>query len=171
VVASANQNEAFDCDIDFGRFLIVEDVYFAFVVVRNMMVVTVLCFAKRPQRVRDISNIVFLTMDIGMIPILSVYGTKSLFAETGTFCRDNGNPTTFKWWVISVCCLIYGWVYSVLLCIGLTSLPLIIIFWCFYRMQMTEISNQMRLEKLPIAGEILKTLSRTRFKNTKQMID
>lgn len=44
-----------------------------------------------------------------------------------------------RWWILSTCCLIYGWVYSALLCIGLAGVPLILVFWCFYKMQMSEI--------------------------------
>ncbi len=99
-----------------------------------MGVVVCLCFIKRPQRVRDLSNILFIVVDLFIVVISTIYGTKALFWTTGINCRDNGDPITFKWWVISVLCLVYGWVYSVLLCIGLTSLPLIIVFWCFYKM-------------------------------------
>lgn len=117
-----------------GRYLVLQDVYFAFVACRHMGVVVCLCFVKRPQRVRDLSNILFIVIDLFIVVIATVYGTKALFWTSGINCRDNGNPDTFKWWVISVLCLVYGWVYSVLLCIGLTSLPLIIVFWCFYKM-------------------------------------
>lgn len=146
--------------MDMGRYLVLQDVYFALVTTRHMFVVVLLCFAKKPQRVRDLSSIFFIVIDLFMVTVMTVYGTKSLFSPTGLACRDTGSPDNFKWWVISVCCLIYGWAYSVLLCIGLTSLPLIIVFWCFYRMQMTEIANENRLESMPIAGEIIRSLKR-----------
>lgn len=132
-----------------------------------MGVVVLLCFAKRPQRVRDVSSIFFIVIDLFMVTIFTVYGTKGLFSPEGLSCRDNGDPNTFRWWVISVCCLVYGWAYSVLLCIGFTSLPLIIVFWCFYRMQMSEIANENRgLERLPLAGDLIRSLNRQRFKNS-----
>lgn len=146
-----------------GRYLIVKVVYFAIVSFRHMAVVVLLCFAKKPQRVRDISSILFIVFDLCTVTILTVYGTKSLFSPEGLACRDSGGANNFRWWVISVCCLVYGWAYSVLLCIGLTSLPLILVFWCFYRMQMTEIANESRLENVPIAGEIIRSLKRQNF--------
>lgn len=120
-------------------------VYFGAVAMRHFGVVVLLCFASRPQRVRDLSNILFIVIDIVVVTMATVYGTKALFEDHGLACRDNGDPNTFNWWVISCCLLIYGWIYSFLLCIGLTSLPLIIVFWCFYRMQMSEIENESRL--------------------------
>jgi hypothetical protein len=128
-----------------GRYLILQTVYFAFVSARNLCVVSVACLAKRPQRVRDLSNILFIVLDLFLVILPTVYGTLALFQPYGLYCRDNGNPETFRWWVISVLCLVYGWVYSVLLCIGFTSLPLIVVFWCFYKMQMSEIANEGRL--------------------------
>lgn len=136
-----------------------------------MGVVVLLCFAKKPQRVRDLSSIFFIGIDLFVVVIMTIYGTKSLFSGPGVLCRDNGDPDTFKWWVISVCCLVYGWAYSVLLCIGFTSLPLIIVFWCFYRMQMQEIVNETRLERIPLAGEIIRSLKRQRYKNSNKKTD
>lgn len=149
-----------------GRYLMLQDVYFAFLTTRHLGVAVLLCFAKRPQKVRDLSSILFIVIDLFLVVVMTVYGTKALFDQNGLTCRDNGDPNTFRWWIISVCCLIYGWIYSVLLCIGFTSLPLIILFWCFYRMQMNEIANETRLERMPIAGEIIRTLKRQRFKNS-----
>lgn len=122
--------------------------------------VVLICCSKRPQKFRDLSNICFIMIDLFLVVILTVYGTNALFGESGLECRDNGDPNTFKWWVISVCCLVYGWVYSLLLLVGLTSLPLIIVFWCFYRMQMSEIENESRLQHIPVAGEIIRSLKR-----------
>jgi type II secretory pathway component PulF len=98
-----------------------------------------------------------------LVVLVTGYGTKALFEDSGIECRDNNDPNTFKWWVISVITLVYGWGYSLLLLIGLTSLPLIIIFWCFYRMQMSEIENESRLQNIPVAGEIIRTLNRQKY--------
>ena len=143
-----------------GRYLMIQAVYFGVIASRHFGVVVMLCFSARPQRVRDLSNILFIIADIAAVPLMSVYGTKALFMEQGVYCRDNGNPNTFNWWVISCCLLCYGWIYSFLLCIGLTSLPLIIVFWCFYKMQMSEIQNESRLQNMPFASEIMRSLKR-----------
>jgi hypothetical protein len=100
--------------------------------------VVLLCYAKNPHQVRDWSNILFLVVDVIFVTFLTVYGTRALFSPVGLYCRDNNDPNTFKWWVVSLCCLVINWMYDLLLLVGLTSLPLIIIFWCIYRMQMRQ---------------------------------
>ena len=116
-----------------GQYLVFASVYFGIAAARNMFVAAALCFSKRPQRIHDISVVFSILFDAAIVTIMTVYGTKSLFSPEGIICRDNGDPNTFKWWVIGCCCLVYGWAYGVLLCVGLTSLPLVIIFWCYYR--------------------------------------
>jgi hypothetical protein len=171
VVIEKTQEAAFACDPDMGQYLILQAVYFGFVAARNFAIVVLICYAKRPQRVRDLSNIAAIVVDLFIVVCATIYGSFSLFSPNSLFCRDNGNPDTFCWWIISMLCLVFGWIYTVLLCIGLTSLPLIIIFWCFYRMQMTEIANESRLQNIPIAGEIIRSLSRQRYQNTNQQTD
>lgn len=117
-----------------GRYLIIQSVYFGFLSARNMFVCALLCFAKQPYYIRDYSSVLFICFDFFSVIIMTIYGTKALFSTSGVNCRDNNGPDTFKWWVISMCFLIYDWGYGILLCIGFTSLPLIIVFWCFYRM-------------------------------------
>lgn len=128
-----------DCDKVFGRFLIIQESYYGFLAFRHFCVLVLLFLTKNPYRVRDWSNLLFLIMDVVVVTFLTVYGTRALFSPIGLWCRDNNDPNTFKWWIVSMCCLIFNWLYDLLLLIGLTSLPLIVIFWCFYRMQMSEI--------------------------------
>jgi hypothetical protein len=127
-----------------GRYLEIQFVFFGFMSLRNLAVCILICCCcvKKPQRVRDISNIFFILLDFVVVLLMSVYGTKALYSQSGVECRDNGDPNTFKWWVISMCCLAYGWIYSFLLIIGMTSLPLFFVFHCFYRRQMAELANQ-----------------------------
>lgn len=122
--------------------------------------IVLLCFVKKSQRVSDGSYIVFLVCDTAIVILLTVYGTNAVFLGQGIACRDNGQPENFRWWVVSLICLLYGMAYSFLLCIGLTSLPFIILFWCFYRMQMNEIVNESRLANLPFAAEVIRSLKR-----------
>jgi hypothetical protein len=134
------------CDIDLANYLIIQGFYMSIISARNLSVLVTLCLTKKkPQRVKDISNIIFVCIDLLIIPIATVYGTKTLFNKPGLACRDNGDPNTFNWWVISLLFLIFGWVYSIFLALILTSVPLLIFFWCFYQMQLSEIANESRI--------------------------
>jgi len=163
-VINKMQAAVFACDTDLGRFLFLFEVYFGFCATRNLVVIVLLCFCKKTHTVRDGSYITFLIADTVLIILLTFYGTKAVFLGPGLHCRDNGQSATFRWWVISCICLIYGMAYTCLLCIGLTSLPCIILFWCFYRMQMNELINESRLSHLPFAREVIRQLKRQEFR-------
>ena len=97
----------------------------------------------KPQRLRDLANVVFITIDIFLFTSITVYGTKIMFSDNTKACREGDvGADLLMMWIFSFCCLIYGWIYCMLLCCGLTALPLILIFWCVYRMQMNEISRE-----------------------------
>lgn len=128
-----------DCDLNFGRFLLIQNSFYGFLAFRHFCVILLLFLTKNPFRVRDCANLVFLIIDAVFVTFLTVYGTRALFSPIGLWCRDNINSYTFRWWILSVCCLVFNWVYDLLLLIGLTSLPLIMIFWCFYQKQMSAI--------------------------------
>ena len=96
----------------------------------------------------------YIGFDLFIVVVLTVFGGMCLFTEVTMNCKSS-NPLLLEWWIISMCMFVYGVVYSLLLCIGLTSLPFILIFWCFYSMQMRDIRNQTRIANIPIAGNIL----------------
>ena len=79
----------------------------------------------------DVTNLIYIVIDVFLVVTLTVYGTQALFDPQAMDCRLN-SPTLMQWWVICVCCLLFGWVYSGLLCLGLASMPLILVFWCVY---------------------------------------
>ena len=79
----------------------------------------------------DVSNLLYVGLDVFLVVILTVYGTQALFDEQAMDCRNHSNAL-MQWWVVSVCCLLFGWIYSGLLCLGLASMPLVLVFWCFY---------------------------------------
>lgn len=107
--------------------------YFAFVSIRHTGVCIAVACARRPQKVMDMSNLINIGMDVFLVVLLTVFGTQVLFGEDAKQCSYQ-SESLMKWWILSTCCLIYGWVYSALLCIGLAGLPLILVFWCFYKM-------------------------------------
>ena len=87
------------------------------------------------------ANVVFIAIDIFLFTAITFFGSKIMFSEETKACRDNGTDILMMW-ILGFCCLLYGWVYCLLLACGLTTLPLILIFWCVYRMQMNEIARE-----------------------------
>jgi hypothetical protein len=113
--------------------------YFLFVGIRHILLCMMLPCVKRPQRLVDVSNIVYVVVDLFFVVVLSIWGAMCIFSEEAITCKDSTTIDLMNWWILSMVCLIYGMIYSLLLCIGLASVPLILIFWCYYHMQVRNI--------------------------------
>lgn len=142
IVIRSLQKVVFACDQDLGKYLIFNCIYFSFLSARNFGVAVLLCRSNKPQVIRDWSSVIFLLTDAVLVSLMTLYGLKNLFEPEGLICRDNGEPETFQWWVISCVCLVIGLIYSALLCVGFASVPLIVIFWCYFKLQMEELENE-----------------------------
>ena len=68
------------------------------------------------------------------------------FDEESDGCRASDDNWVILMYILSICCLLYGWIYVILLCCGLTSLPLIAIFWCCYRNQLNNMRGEMGVQ-------------------------
>lgn len=64
------------------------------------------------------------------------------------------------WWVFSLFSLVFGWIYSGALCIVLTSAPIVCMFWCYYRMQMSDINRDTNMGNVPFARGIIERLAK-----------
>ena len=165
-----DREAAFACSQNMQRYLVYSLYYFLIVSIRHLLPVLLLPCTTKPQRLMDICNILYLAVDVFVVVLLTVYGTQALFNEVAMECRYESTEL-MRWWVVSVCTLLFGWVYTTLLCIGLASLPLICLFWCFYKMQISEIQNEQRLQRIPFASNVLKAFSRKRFGKSHQLVD
>lgn len=132
------REEAISCYYPMAEYLTISLYYFMFVSLRHLLICLLVPCSRKPQRLMDVSNLVYIGLDVFLVTILTVYGTQALFDQSAIDCRYQSNAL-MQWWVICVCCLLFGWIYSALLCLGLASMPLILVFWCFYQMQMSEI--------------------------------
>jgi len=61
-----------------------------------------------------------------------VWGSTCIFSDEAIKCKDSAVTDLMNWWILSMVCLIYGMIYSFLLCVGLATLPLILICLCYY---------------------------------------
>ena len=105
---------------------------------RNFAVATAVCWVKKPEKIRDLSSLLFRLADLLTVALLLIYGEKAVFSQEVVACRDNGNPDTFKWWVVSVSCFAYDAVLLVYIVISLVSMPLTLLFWCFQRISQEQ---------------------------------
>ena len=137
------RDKAVECHSDIERYMTYCMYYFAFSSFRQVVVVLLIPFSKKPTQVRDRSNFVFITMDFILYSSLTIWGTRILIKNKAIQCSESNDTIQVFMWVFSLACLLYGWVYVILLCCGLTSMPLIFIFWCVYRMQMRQMEAEL----------------------------
>lgn len=128
-----DREEVKECSRELVYFLDYFIAYLFFVTTRHMVILFLLFCVKRPQRLRDFAFIVYIVLDIFFVMILTTYGTTIIFSDEALNCRQ-GSDYQLRWFVMSMFCLIFGWIYSVFLCIMLASAPIIVAFWCFYKM-------------------------------------
>ena len=69
---------------------------------------------------------------------LTIWGTKVQTSDNVYVCRQTSDKWELLMYILSLACLLYGWIYVILLCCAFSSLPLIIIFWCCYRRHMGD---------------------------------
>ena len=81
----------------------------------------------------------YVVVDLFYVVVLTVWGGICIFSDEAITCKDSAIIDLMNWWILSMVCLLYGLIYSLLLCIGLTSLPFILIFWCYYHMQVRNV--------------------------------
>jgi len=105
--------------------------YFIHASIRHFLICLLTPFVKRPQRLMDVSNFIYIAEDVLVVVALTVFGSQAIFDDKTMECRETSQAMLY-FWVICVCVLVFGWVYSSLLCFGLASIPLILVFWCFY---------------------------------------
>ena len=91
----------------------------------------------------DFANLLFIGFDSLFVSSLTIWGTMVQFDESADGCRGSDDNWVLLMYIFSICCLLYGWIYVILLLCGLTSLPLIAIFWCFYRKQLNGMKSEM----------------------------
>ena len=140
ILVKRGEGDAKGCSHEVHKYLTYCALYFGFAALRQFVVCLLIPCTSKPQRLRDLANIVFIAIDIFLFTSITIYGTKIMFSDATKSCREGDvGADLLMMWIFSFCCLIYGWIYCLLLCCGLTTLPLIMIFWCVYRMQMNEI--------------------------------
>ena len=88
----------------------------------------------------------FIGFDAIFVSSLTIWGTMIQFEDGAEGCRSSENNWVLLMYIFSICCLLYGWVYVILLLCGLTSLPLLGIFWCFYRKQLANMRGEMGVD-------------------------
>jgi len=82
---------------------------------------------------------VYVVVDLFYVVVLTVWGDICIFSDEAITCKDSAIIDLMNWWILSMVCLLYGLIYSLLLCIGLASLPFILIFWCYYLNQVRNV--------------------------------
>ena len=137
---------ALECGTDIYKYLYICMAYFGFCAFRQLVIVVIVSFAKHPQKTSDLANILFIGFDAIFISALTMWGTMIQFDEGAKDCRDTSDNWVLMMYIMNLGCLLYGWAYFILLCCGLTSLPLIAIFWCFYRKQMNNMRGEMGVD-------------------------
>ena len=168
------ENDAKGCSKDVHKYLEYCAGYFGLCCLRQFIVCLLIPCTKQPQRLRDLANVVFIAIDIFLFTCLTVFGTKIMFADDTKACRQGEDGSNLlMMWIFSFCCLIYGWIYCGLLCCGLTTFPLILIFWCVYRMQMNEISREESPDHQSPgnAKRVIKSLNKEKFCSTTHTAD
>ena len=120
--------------------------YFGLCAGRQLVIVVLISFARKPQKASDFANLLFIGFDAIFISSLTIWGTMAQFDEAADGCRKSDDDWVLLMYIFSICCLLYGWIYVILLCCGLTSLPLIAIFWCFYRKQLNNMRGEMGVD-------------------------
>ena len=128
------EDKAKSCSKDVWRYLNFCLYYFEFSSLRALIVCFMIPCFKKPQQVRDISNCVFIGLDAILYTTLTIWGSMVVFDENTWKCRNSEDRKEVIMWLTSICFIVYGWVYVILLCCGLTSVPLLVIFWCVHRM-------------------------------------
>lgn len=137
------QKHAEECEKSVAEYMLFFKWYFGLCAARQLVVCLVLKFTKQPQKTSDQAYLVFIILDAVFVSSLTVWGTMVQTDAAVSECRELGNNWVLLMYIFSICCLLYGWIYVILLCCGLTSLPLISIFWCFYRKQMKNMQGEM----------------------------
>lgn len=130
---------AMECSSCMALYLMFMIYYFLFVGVRHILLCMMLPCIKKPQRLVDVSNIVYVVVDLFYVVVLTVWGGICIFSDEAITCKDSAIIDLMNWWILSMVCLLYGLIYSLLLCIGLASLPFILIFWCYYLNQVRNV--------------------------------
>lgn len=109
---------------------------------RSLLIVVLISFTTSPQKTSDFANLLFIAFDAIFVSSLTIWGTMIQFDAPADTCRNSDDEWVILMYVMSICCLLFGWVYVILLCCGLTSVPLIAIFWCCYRKQVVSMNRQ-----------------------------
>jgi len=122
-----------DCGNDVHNYIFICMIYFGQCAFRQLVIVLLISFTKNPQKTSDFANLLFIAFDSLFVSSLTIWGTMIQFEDRASECRRTSDKWVLLMYVMSICCLLYGWIYVILLCCGLTSLPLIAIFWCYYR--------------------------------------
>jgi hypothetical protein len=69
------RQEALDCYEPMATYLTMTLYYFMIVSLRHLLIGLLVPCAKRPQRLMDVSNLVYIGADVFLVVILTVYGT------------------------------------------------------------------------------------------------
>lgn len=125
------------------QYMMIFMVYFGFCSLRQLIIVVLIHCTPKPQKLSDYANLIFIGFDAIFVSSLTIWGTMVQFDEEADTCRESDETVILLMYIFAVCCLIYGWIYVVLLCCGLTSLPLVAIFFCCYRNQMRAMRGEM----------------------------
>ena len=135
-----------DCGQDVKKYMNFCMFYFGVCACRQLIIVVLICFTKKPQRTSDAANTLFIAFDAIFVSSITFWGTTVLFDEESDGCRNSGDNWVILMYIFSILCLLYGWIYVILLCCGMTSLTLLLIFWCCYRRQLSSLSEQMGVQ-------------------------
>ncbi len=132
-----------DCGEDVKKYMDVCMSYSGVCACRQLIIVVLISFTKLPQKTSDYANLVFIGFDAIFVSALTIWGTMIQFDEKNDGCKHSDDNWVILLYIFSICCLLYGWIYVILLCLGLSSLPLIAIFWCCYRKQLNNMRGEM----------------------------
>ena len=122
-----------ECGKDVHKYMYICMVYFGVCACRQLIVCVLISCSQEPQKTSDFANLLFIGFDAIFVSSLTIWGTMVQFDEESDGCRASDDNWVILMYILSICCLLYGWIYVILLCCGLTSLPLLAIFWCCYR--------------------------------------
>mmetsp|Transcript_14935 Transcript_14935/g.20241 ORF Transcript_14935/g.20241 Transcript_14935/m.20241 type:complete len:127 (+) Transcript_14935:1046-1426(+) len=118
-------------------------IYFGVCACRQLVIVVLISFTAKPQKTNDVAQAIFIAFDAIFVSTITIWGTTVLFDEESDGCRNSGDNWVILMYIFSILCLLFGWVYVILLCCGLTSVPLLLIFWCCYHRQLNNMRDEM----------------------------
>lgn len=141
------------------------EAYFAFFLVRSMIVVGICFLVKKPLSVYWGAQTLFAAIDTGLFTTLVVYAATVLFSDEAVSCRSNElNDSASYWYFVAFCCLV-GVLYSLLL-VGICCLT--VGCFCFIVSMIYHQGQTFRMReainRVPLAQAAMARIGHTQYK-------